>query len=204
MKRGTDILEGDYHYRPPITVSASGGDLVNTIANEARPIWKRFENDFLLTLKDKQIRTIVIDNAGAMYELRRLAKFGKLEQVPPIMYMQVNTEMSYFFTIGREFPDKNFLYIHRLKDKWVNVPNPKNPKGPKVGERTGELERAGWKDAGFEVDATVRLSKVKKTYTAEITDTGFSGLGETLENEDITFANICAAVFGMRPKDFTR
>src|SRR5258706_1242055 len=104
MKRGTDILEGDYHYRPPITVSASGGDLVNTIANEARPIWKRFENDFLLTLKDKQIRTIVIDNAGAMYELRRLAKFGKLEQVPPIMYMQVNTEMSYFFTIGREFP----------------------------------------------------------------------------------------------------
>lgn len=211
LKRGVDILEGVYHYRPPIAVSADGGDnLVNIIAEQARPIWKRFSNDFALTLREPKIRTIVIDNSSTMYELRRLAKFGRLDQVPPIMYQQVNNEMAWYYTVGRDCPGKNFIYIHRLKDKWVNVPNPKNPKGPKIGERTGDLERQGWKDGGYEVDASVRLEKGFKVedgkkvvnFTATIVDSGLKGIGEVIEGEDITFANVCAAIFDTRPKDW--
>jgi len=213
IKRGIDLLEGVYHYRPPIAVSADGNDnLVNVIAEQARPIWKKFANDFVLTLKDPKIRTIIVDNASTMYELRRLAKFGRLDQVPPILYQQVNNEMSWYMTVGRDCPGKNFIYIHRLKDKWVNVPNPKNPKGPKIGERTGELERSGWKDAGYEVDASIRVDKTlvvengKKVakFTATITDSGLKGVGETVEDDDITFANVCAIIFDTRPRDWEK
>lgn len=212
VEEGKQVIKRDYHYRPPVSLlkEQTGkkelGALVNEIAKGARPIWDRLEKDFVKFVGDDSIRSIVLDNSSQFYRLRRWAKFGRLAQVPPLMNQEINAEMLWFFTVGRDHPEKNFLYVHRLTDEWVNVKKA-DGKGT-VGEKTGRLVRDGWKDAGYEVDATVRLDKVRRqgawVFTAEITDSGYEGLGETFEDEEIDFATICASVFGTTPKEWRK
>jgi len=45
--------------------------------------------------------------------------------------------------------------IHRMKDEWVNIPDPKSSTGER-GKKTGRKERAGFSDLGFAVQVMVQ------------------------------------------------
>lgn len=53
--------------------------------------WRAFYHDtYLKALNNSECRTVVIDGDSDSWELQRLAEFGKLLQIPPIMYSGVN------------------------------------------------------------------------------------------------------------------
>lgn len=52
--------------------------------------WKSFYGEFKKALDNADARTIVLDGDSDSWELQRLAEFGRLTQIPAIMYTSVN------------------------------------------------------------------------------------------------------------------
>jgi len=121
---------------------------------KAETMMKRFWLDYAACLESKTIRTVIWDTATEVWEQVRLAAFGRLTNIMPHHYVQVNN--GFRNAIRAAFDsDTNLILIHRLKDEWVNVPDPKDPTKEK-GKRTGRKERAGFSDLGFAVQVMVQ------------------------------------------------
>lgn len=110
---------------------STGGD-----ADEGEKVWEGFKKAYSACLQDSQVKTVVIDTETELWELIRLARFGKLTQVMPYHYGPVNGE---YRKVIREAYDssKNLILLHKMKPKYVN------------DKRTNEYERAGFNDVGF-------------------------------------------------------
>jgi hypothetical protein len=52
--------------------------------------WKAFYAEYVKALNNPDARTVVLDGDSDSWELQRLAEFGKLTQVPSILYANVN------------------------------------------------------------------------------------------------------------------
>ena len=80
--------------------------------------------------------TVVVDTGTEAYELARLAHFGKLTQVMPHNYVEVNSEWRELMRLAYD-SDMNTVFIHKQKPKWVN------------NVRTGDYEVAGFSEMGY-------------------------------------------------------
>jgi len=121
---------------------------------KAEEIMTAFALDYKAVLASKDIRTVVWDTATEIWEQIRLAAFGKLTQIQPHHYVQVNN--GFRGMIREAFDsDTNLIMIHRMKDEWVNIPDPKSSTGER-GKKTGRKERAGFSDLGFAVQVMVQ------------------------------------------------
>lgn len=87
--------------------------------------------DRLLVVWKMGIGTVVIDSGSEAYEIARLAHFGKLTQVMPHHYTQVNSEWMDFMRNAYSSP-MNTILIHKWKEKYVN------------DKKTGEYEISGF------------------------------------------------------------
>lgn len=178
------------------------------VAERARVAWRKFKEDYEQALASKA-KTIVIDTGTGAYELARYAAFGKLTQVMPIMYSQVKLEFQGL--IHRAYDtDKNVFWIHRLKPEWADAID---QKGNKNSVKTGRLERAGYSDMGFEVQANIRLDKYigklgkdkgKIHYRTTVLDCRLNSSveGTTLEDEFSSFPFLAASIFENDPDDW--
>lgn len=99
------------------------------------PMWKNLQ---MLLGKAYELGegTVVIDTDTEAYELARLAKLGKLTQVMPHNYVDVNNE---YREILRQAYDStmNTIFIHKMKPKWIN------------NARTNEYEVSGMGDIDY-------------------------------------------------------
>ena len=86
--------------------------------------------------------TVVMDTATETHELSRLAHFGKLTQVMPHHYVQVNSEWRDLIR-NAYVSDMNTIMIHKLKPKWVD------------NVRTKEYEVAGFNETRYLVQANL-------------------------------------------------
>lgn len=87
--------------------------------------------------------TIIIDTGGELYELNRLARFGKLSQVLPKDYTDVNNEWREVMRWAYE-SNMNTIFIHKMKPKWVN------------SARTSEYEVSGFGDIEYMTQINLR------------------------------------------------
>lgn len=62
-----------------------------TLQSEFMDDWKAFKDDFRKAMANPDARTVVIDGDSDSWEIQRFAAFGKLIQIPPLMYAEVNT-----------------------------------------------------------------------------------------------------------------
>lgn len=104
--------------------------------------WEALKKAYYSALKDKEIRTLVIDTASELWELVRLARFGKLAQVQPHHYGPVNTEFRDFLRKAYDV-NKNLILLHKRKAEYVN------------NQKTGGMERAGFSDIGYLVQVNI-------------------------------------------------
>jgi hypothetical protein len=105
--------------------------------------WETFEYDYLEG-SSKKARTCVWDTATEVWELLRLAKLGKLAQVPPVKYTEVN--MLYRKLIRAAYDsDMNLILLHKVKEEW------------KDNKTTGNMIRAGFSEAGYLVQVNARM-----------------------------------------------
>lgn len=84
-----------------------------------------------------QARTVVWDNATEIWELLRMARFGKLDHVKPHHYGPVNAEFRDLLRMAYDQDKTNLILLHKMKDEYVN------------DARTGLVKRSGFSDTGF-------------------------------------------------------
>jgi len=96
--------------------------------------WSLFLDKFIAAIEHPEIRTIVIDTGTEAWELLRLAKLGKLKEVPPMKYALVNAIFGDIIKTIMD-SDKNFIMVNRTKDEYIN------------NTRTGEQVMAGYADS---------------------------------------------------------
>ena len=120
-----------------------GNVMTNTPENWVL-LWEKFKREYIAAMDAPEIRTVVLDTATEVWELLRMARFGKLTQVMPYHYGPVNAE--YRELIRKAYASgKNLILLHKMKDEYVN------------DKRTGQLKRSGFSDTGFLVQVNVRL-----------------------------------------------
>lgn len=96
--------------------------------------------------------TVVWDTATEAYELARLSRFGKLTQVMPHNYTEVNNEWRELLRTAYD-STMNTVFIHKMKPVWVN------------NTRTKDYEVAGFGEMDY-------LSQVNLVHYREDTEAG--------------------------------
>ena len=146
----------------------------------------KFEVNYQTALK--QARSIVIDTGTELWELLRLAAFGKLKQVLPHQYAEVNQAMTRLLKLAYD-SNANLILTHRLKEQWAG------PQGNAY--RTGLYEFAGMKDIPFLVQAHARLWTDEHGYHLRVGKCrqNASVVGLELMNGMITFSMLATMVF---------
>jgi len=142
-----------------------------TSQSEWDTMWKKMKQAFLDALATKVIRTLIVDTASEMWELCRMANFGKLAQVKPHHYAPVNAEFRDLIRKAYD-TDKNLILIHKQKKEYVDE------------KWTGNMERAGFGDIGYAVQVNAiswRVTKLDETYGKGRED-GYRGFGITIRN----------------------
>lgn len=142
----------------------------------------RFRTTYLHALREPvmtiagvptKARSVVIDTGGEAWELLRLCEFGKLSQVKPHHYAQVNSLMRDLVRAAFD-SDVNVIWLHKLKSEWAGG----NDGG--MGNKTGALERQGFKDMSYLVQANLLCYRIPAAQAIERTVRWKSGEGETL------------------------
>lgn len=93
-------------------------------------------------------RTVIIDTGTEMYELLRLAWFGKLTQISSFKYRETNSIMRDIVRAALE-SDVNVILTHKMKAEW------KKGAGDDKQSKTGAYERAGFEEMGHLVQANL-------------------------------------------------
>lgn len=110
-------------------------------------LWDQFNEAWDWALGNKDIRTVVVDTATAMYDLSRLARFGKLTQVMPHHYTELNRELDEL-VLSSYNRRVNVFFLHNLKKEYVA----KKIKGEEKDVWCGDWEVAGFGSMGKHVD----------------------------------------------------
>jgi hypothetical protein len=164
------------------TVSLNTSGKREEILQAAEQELSKVERNYQTALK--QARTIVIDTGSELWELLRLAAFGKLDKVMPHQYAEVNQQMTRLIKLAYD-SDANLILTHRLKEQWIN------------DKKTGLYEFAGMKDIPFLVQAHARMWNAEDGYHLKVgkcrQNAGVVGL--ELVNGMITFPTLAGFVF---------
>jgi hypothetical protein len=135
-----DVKVSHYNAKIAAPDDMSGQAILDYRAECAEKVYLSFRKDWGYALN--YFRSLVVDTGNELWELMRMAAFGKIEQVKPHHYAPVNAE---FRDLLREaFNSKcNVMFLHSVKDQYLN------------DKRTGKKERAGF--SGIEGVSQVNL-----------------------------------------------
>ena len=89
--------------------------------------------------------TVIIDTASEAFEIARLAAFGRLTQVQPHNYTQVNNEWRDLLTHAYD-SRMNTIFIHKVKAVWLNTTD---SKGQLKSIKTKDTEVAGFGEMNY-------------------------------------------------------
>ena len=107
--------------------------------------FNRFRTAHLRLLRGKDVKTIMWDTSTEIWELLRLARFGRLTQVMPYQYGPVNAEFRALIREAYKY-DKNLILLHKMRPVYIN------------DKRVDRYERSGFSDTGFLVQVNVRIN----------------------------------------------
>ena len=124
---------------------SKAGNAFDKMQAEATKVWKQYTDDFQEALKIA--KTIVWDTGSESWELLRLARFGKLMEIPPQMYGGVNSEYREMIRAA-QYAGINLIILSKMKEKWGETVSASGRinRGP-----TGEWEPQGFSHIGYEV-----------------------------------------------------
>jgi len=111
--------------------------------------WKKMDDGIRAIVDNRKFRTLIIDTGTEAWELCRLAAFGKLSQVMPHHYVEVNAKFKALVKYAYERTDLNVIWVHKVKKEYKT-----NREGKDTW--TGRMERAGFGDMPYLVDCNIR------------------------------------------------
>jgi len=168
-------------------------DNLEEAAAAGRRVWDALVEDYLVAMK--RARSIVWDTGTEFWEVLRVARFGKLDQVKPHHYGPVNAEYRELLRMAYDSDHTNLIILHKRKDEYVN------------NEYTGGTRRAGFADTGFlvQVNGTTWRGEgeVPDCFHMTIADCRHDPAlaGVDLSGEDFTFARLATLVLPETSED---
>lgn len=124
------------------------------VDKEAGKIWDDMSAAMDVALSNPAVRTIILDTATEVWEIVRLAYFGKLTEIKPHHYSGVNAEFRTFLKKVYK-TDKNLILIQKMKAEYVD------------NKRTGDWEMAGFSDTPFIAQVVLHPFHVEKNMILE-------------------------------------
>ena len=159
--------------------------------------WRAFYAEYKKALANPDCRTVVLDGDSDSWELKRLAEFGRLEQIPAIRYTAVNASRRAM--IARAFDSgKIVISTNKLKDEYENSADDKNKQ-----VKTGKAKRQGFADQDYLYQLQLRHLHNPETNKFGVrilrckSDTSLQGL--ELWDGDCNFASLVQTIWPATP-----
>lgn len=111
--------------------------------------WALFRDSCYKAANNPDCRTLVIDGDSDSWELQRLAAFGKLTQIPSILYTGVNASRRLFISRLHD-SGKIVIATNKVKKEYKPAWNPDGTPTLKDGKQTREWDGKSWERQGFE------------------------------------------------------
>lgn len=169
-------------------------DQMNKAADAAYVVWSKIRKDWITAL-DSGVRTLITDTGTELWEILRMARFGRLMQVKSHHYGPVNMEFRDLIRRAEE-RDVNLLMLHKLKEEY---------KGDKP---TGLMRMAGFNDIPYMMHLNVRCWKdstqpFPDCFRATIVDSRQNPEinGMEMVGADIDFVNLGSLVYPESSED---
>lgn len=124
-----------------------------TMAEDFKENWASYYKDLMRAIGNPDVRTVTIDGDSDTWETQRLAEFGKLTQIPSILYTNVNAARRAL--IARLYDSgKIIIATNKLREEYVidkdEQGNPKlNKDGKESRIKSGRLIRQGFEDDNY-------------------------------------------------------
>lgn len=115
--------------------------------------WRAFYAEFKKALENADAVTVGLDGDSDSWELQRLAEFGKLTQIPPIMYTSVNCARRAM--IARAWDSGKIIIAtnkvkHAYEDEFDVAGKPvMGSDGKPKRTKSGDVERQGFSDQDY-------------------------------------------------------
>src|SRR5574343_748878 len=82
--------------------------------------WEKFIKAWTAVLGQKDIRTVVVDTETQLWELKRMAEFGKLSQIKAHHYGPANADYSRLLREADTAIDKTFIFLRHLSPVYID------------------------------------------------------------------------------------
>jgi len=112
--------------------------------------WASFRADWATVCKGDETRTLVLDTDTDLWELRRIAEFGRDSSIPE-KYAPLNRDMRQLFELVNA-SGKNLVVVSEMKKQYVDW---KDADGKRSSGWNGEYEMAGWSGVDFKVQVNL-------------------------------------------------
>ncbi len=165
--------------------------------------WKAYHRDLLAALDSTDGRTVVMDGDPDSWELQRLAEFGRLTKVPPLMYDQVNAARRALYARCYD-SGKIVIATARVRKVWADKKDAGGrpvlkDNGEAVREWTGEYEKEGFRDGGYvwTIECFCLYDEVKQQFGIRIVECKVDKRlnGQELWGNECNFATLVSFVY---------
>ena len=157
----------------------------------AAATWERFVKDFAYGIRN--FRSMLVDTASELMDVRKVAEWGRVTQIPQIYYGSIYADFRWFVKDALD-SDCNVNFVHRLKDEWQN------------GDRTGKYVMEGWRGVQFDAQCYVEHERDTEgnfvtTIIEAAQDAMLMGMTLSSEEDENDFPTFATRVFPDTDKD---
>lgn len=148
-------------------------------------VFERFIRDFAYCIRN--FRSVLVDTATELLEVRKLAEWGRVQQIMQMYYGSMYADFRWMVKEARNH-DANVWFLHRMGDEYVN------------DARTGNDVLKGWKEIQYEAQVYIEHDRTDEgVFTTTIKECEQNALvmGQTLSSaeDDNDFTHLALAVF---------
>lgn len=164
---------------------------------EWKAAWNKLRKDFDEGVMHPDVRTLVIDTETDMWELRRLAQWGRESSVPD-QYGALNKDIRNMYDAVIN-SDKNLIVVSEMKKSYKTKIVRTKSGERELSEWDGTYEFAGWSNAGAKVEVNIEASFDTKehVFSTTVLNCGVNALlaGHVFEGAESNFPFLASAVF---------
>jgi hypothetical protein len=110
---------------PDIDIRSTKQD--SSVLRHAGEMLEKFKRNLKLALESSMkkdgVRTISIDTATELKDVRTCAEFGRLIGIQPRDLGGVNQDMRDWMRMGEDY-NANVIWVHHVKDEWITIDKP--------------------------------------------------------------------------------
>lgn len=195
-----DTKDGEKDYQESVSAAVQA---------VAIPALEKFYDAYYYSLEN--MATTVVDTGSDLWEIVRLANFGRLEKIPQLAYTQLNKIMDKLLDDAYGSAG-SVLWLHHMKERWETY---EDERGKKQARASGTFDLAGYGGIKKKVQATIELWRedleaaddetgLFSRFHAQIIESRHkvTVMGRKYTTLDISFPSIAKDILGGTEKDY--